>query len=173
MFIHIVVLSLIFSFVFDTNATSEDEIIGFWQVDFAQTDKSKDPKIILETKRTLFIRRKGESFEIIDCNYGKRYEGKLNDKKELVFEIPNTRWGSVFVTLKVIPSEKKLIGTYFQKSGPRTDTEYELSVERLASVWACSNHTDPTHTAKSTEEMKELTATRSCEGWKKLETSGM
>jgi hypothetical protein len=48
----------------------------------------------------------------------------------------------------------------------------ELMVEPLLSVWACSNHNNPTHTADSQEQMTALTAKNGCIGWHKLDTSG-
>jgi hypothetical protein len=44
---------------------------------------------------------------------------------------------------------------------------FAFSMVRLPAIWAC-DHQDPTHTARTTQEMEELTKDKQCKGWHQI-----
>lgn len=126
----------------------------------------------------VLLRRSGDKVELLDPATQATLKGEVvqTDPSESVvlFEFSD-EWKNLR-TWQGFPAR----GLEFQRR--KTDNRFtarltgppdspELVVELLLSVWACSNHNNPTHTADSQEQMTELTAKNGCTGWHKLEPS--
>jgi len=100
----------------------------------------------------------GSQVTVTDLKTGKTTQGsKAGDRVEWQFEGHK-------ITAKKMPDESWIDGMFEIQQG----LAMQIQVIKLNSVWACSNHQNPTHCASSEEEMRLQTAANHCEGWHKL-----
>jgi hypothetical protein len=124
-------------------------------------------------KLTVYLRRNRNSVELIDLATMKKVTGKVTKTSTSEFIIfRGISFGTATVNLEL--ARRRMEGKWkasFRSSLP--DAPPELTVANVLSVWACSNHSNPTHTADSESEMHDLTDRNGCSGWHKLEPSDL
>jgi hypothetical protein len=134
-----------------------------------------------ERRRSIFLfRKKGDAVEAVEIASGMKFQGSARDKSMIfIFNAANAEanakaWKfrnfsegtTATLTFDGSVGDEKFSGA-FNFSGNHPSIVLLEGVE-LASVWACSNHKEPTHTAKTEDEMRSLTSKNQCQGWHKL-----
>jgi hypothetical protein len=141
----------------------------------AKNDEKHEHALIVLIRRTA-----NNKIELLDTATHAKLEGefiKTATRESLFFKFGD-EWKSRGAWQNVTASGLEFRRTSEKESGYTafltglSGQDLELAVESLLSVWACSNHNNPTHTADSQEQMTALTAKNGCAGWHKLDTTG-
>ena len=135
-------------------AQEKEKVTGIWELDV-------DSKRHSGSSRIVAMKQVGKSVKVRDLETGKDYTGIVTDRG---IKFP--------LTVKGGASEALIKGSFdgtIKQGVMKGQTEldgstYEWVAVRLTSVWLCANH-NPKHTAKSKEDMVNLTQQSKCEGW--------
>jgi len=160
------------AFFLSVGFQSRDANARFYEFTFVQKTPDGATK---KQKSVVFVRKEGRFLKMFDIASSQQFAGSIDPDKEMSFRLTDAFAhvkGGSGTTLKLHGSfgDKELSGSIVQLSEKYT---VEVTALELSSVWACSNHDKPVHTAKSEEEMRDLTAKYQCERWHKLNSSGM
>jgi len=170
---HCVVLALSFLLLSSARAQDPEKLSGIWK--FTISPKKETTKLNVEDKSDsaspkngmLIIHAKGDKLTLLDFQaVDKPLEGSkqgTNVELPLQRQFTSKSGEKVRVTLKGLFEDNRLSGSVMIG-----DREVEWTATRLASVWACSNHTDPVHSAQSEDAMRKLTEKHGCKGWHRL-----
>jgi hypothetical protein len=155
--------------IFPCAVQAQDWQSGFYQL--KTTDPSKPGSILV------YIKRDGNSVELYDLEKNKKLKSEIVET-----EIHGIENGGVVKTASFHFAGRKEYGDYlvlatagkgFVGFGLSKNKQTEVAVASVPFVWACGNHTNPTHTATSPAEREQLTREKHCELWHLLKPEDM
>lgn len=151
-----------------SNVVAQEQLEGVWMLRLFPKDKQDSAPA---ATKWLLIGQEGEKLNVLDLqNTKKPLQGKIADGH---FEFPLLLWDA--------SSDKRATGELSGDVGSErlsgsvllNNHEYEWKASKLASIWACSNHSDPVHTAQTEEEMRRSSDHNGCKGWHPLNSSNV
>ncbi len=136
------------------------DLDGVWKVSLKKTEGWPS-----ERPRILRISQEGDLLKVTDVQTGKVREGKfVAGKVSFPLFVPADSGA------KAIDAE--LTGSFgkgmMQGTAKFAETSMGWNAVKLSSIWVCSNHENPKHTATSEEEMRSQTEQFKCQGWHRL-----
>lgn len=152
------------------NTFKDEALSGFYKITVPEDEWHKSREILV------FLNRKGTWIEMTELTTNEKLPGKFEhvasgEKVTFRFRRSENFWGDTDLGGLELNSSltSGSMSAYFVGSFRKS----ELKVESIKDVWACSNHTNPTHTADSESGMRDQTAKNKCTGWHVLNENEM
>lgn len=124
-------------------------------------------KPIAVADRVLDVSMSGKQIAVIDPAQAVKANATVKDGSFVIPMAATTADGRSEVKATVTLKAGGLEATGWTGTALINDMNFAVVVSKLPSLWACS-HADPTHTASSTDEMKEQTEKHKCTGWHRV-----